>query len=85
MILFPLGKLASRGDQIINAGIFERLGLATVFEEERFDATALLKEVEEILEGPKALKFKTAFERQTPHENASSLISKRLFSFLEPR
>ncbi|MFX3624902.1 MAG: undecaprenyldiphospho-muramoylpentapeptide beta-N-acetylglucosaminyltransferase [Ectobacillus sp.] len=48
MILIPLSKAASRGDQILNAAAFERKGYCRVIQEEELTEQALLKMVTEV-------------------------------------
>lgn len=45
MLLIPLSKQKSRGDQLLNANLFERQGWAIVLEEEEVSNTAFLKEL----------------------------------------
>lgn len=42
-LLIPLSRAASRGDQILNAGSFEKQGFSKVLPEEKLDAAALLQ------------------------------------------
>lgn len=46
MLLIPLSKRASRGDQILNAASFKAQGFAEVIEEEQLDGELLVKTVE---------------------------------------
>lgn len=48
MVLIPLSKFASRGDQILNAESFERQGYASVLYEEDVTVKSLIKHVEEL-------------------------------------
>ena len=48
MVLIPLSKFASRGDQILNAESFERQGYASVLYEEDVNVKSLIKYVEEL-------------------------------------
>ena len=48
MLLIPLSKFASRGDQILNAESFERQGYASVLYEEDVTVNSLIKHVEEL-------------------------------------
>jgi UDP-N-acetylglucosamine--N-acetylmuramyl-(pentapeptide) pyrophosphoryl-undecaprenol N-acetylglucosamine transferase len=48
MILIPLSKAASRGDQILNAQSFEKKGYCRVVYEEQLTEEALLKAVNEV-------------------------------------
>ncbi|PGS09530.1 undecaprenyldiphospho-muramoylpentapeptide beta-N-acetylglucosaminyltransferase [Bacillus pseudomycoides] len=48
MLLIPLPKASSRGDQILNAQSFERQGYAAVLYEETVTVTSLMKHIEEL-------------------------------------
>lgn len=45
MLLIPLSKLQSRGDQLLNAASFKEAGYAVVLEEEQLNAASLVAEV----------------------------------------
>lgn len=47
-LLIPLSKKASRGDQILNANSFEKLGYSKVIQEEDVNSEKLLKEIKEL-------------------------------------
>jgi UDP-N-acetylglucosamine--N-acetylmuramyl-(pentapeptide) pyrophosphoryl-undecaprenol N-acetylglucosamine transferase len=48
MLLIPLTKQASRGDQILNAGSFQSLGYAEVLFEEDLTAETLIQGLEQL-------------------------------------
>lgn len=48
MLLIPLSKAASRGDQILNANSFEKQGFATVLEEEELTNASFLQSIDEL-------------------------------------
>jgi len=48
MLLIPLSKQKSRGDQLLNANIFKKQGWATVLEEEEVTPTLFLATLEEL-------------------------------------
>lgn len=50
MLLIPLSKLKSRGDQILNANLFEKQGFAHVLEEEQLNAQSFLKAIEQLVQ-----------------------------------
>ena len=50
-VLIPLSKAASRGDQILNAGSFEKQGFSKVLPEESFDEASLIRCISEIHKG----------------------------------
>ena len=60
MVLIPLSKFASRGDQILNAESFERQGYASVLYEEDVNVKSLIKYVEELNQNNE--KYKTALK-----------------------
>ncbi len=49
MIIVPLGKSQSRGDQLQNAQVFEKNGWATVLQEENLEATTLVETINQTL------------------------------------
>lgn len=60
MVLIPLSKFASRGDQILNAESFEMQGYASVLYEEDVTVKSLIKYVEELNQNNE--KYKTALK-----------------------
>ncbi|MBE7073907.1 MAG: undecaprenyldiphospho-muramoylpentapeptide beta-N-acetylglucosaminyltransferase [Clostridiales bacterium] len=50
MLLIPLSKNCSRGDQIENAKLFHRLGHAEYLEEENFDKSKLFDKLDNLIE-----------------------------------
>ncbi|MBI5754791.1 undecaprenyldiphospho-muramoylpentapeptide beta-N-acetylglucosaminyltransferase [Candidatus Peregrinibacteria bacterium] len=55
-MLIPLGRNASRGDQIANASILEKEGASIVFDENTLDGKALAKRILSMLKDKKRLK-----------------------------
>ncbi len=49
-ILIPLSRKSSRGDQILNAGSFEKSGYSIVIQEEELNGEILLNKIDEIYE-----------------------------------
>lgn len=49
MLLIPLSASKSRGDQILNAKIFEKLGYAVVLEEEELTKNTFLKSIKRLI------------------------------------
>jgi UDP-N-acetylglucosamine--N-acetylmuramyl-(pentapeptide) pyrophosphoryl-undecaprenol N-acetylglucosamine transferase len=70
-LLIPLSKQASRGDQILNARSFEKLGYSKVLEEEKLTEKSLLKEISEVYE--QRQKF-VANMNQSPLQNTANQI-----------
>lgn len=65
MLLIPLSRQASRGDQILNANAFEKQGYAKVLEEEELSADSLVKALEELKkEAPNLKANMEKYERQ---------------------
>lgn len=50
MLLIPLSKQASRGDQILNANSFEKQGFAQVLEEEELTQTTFIEQIQSLWE-----------------------------------
>ena len=48
MILIPLENKSSRGDQVLNAKYYEKLGVCKIVRERDLTPTLLLKEVKEV-------------------------------------
>ena len=48
MLLIPLSKAASRGDQILNAASFQKQGFASVLEEEELTSYTLINKIDEL-------------------------------------
>ena len=65
MLLIPLSKQKSRGDQLLNANLFERQGWAIVLEEEEVSNTAFLREMTQLNEQATQMKV-TMKETEVP-------------------
>lgn len=72
MVLIPLSKFASRGDQILNAESFERQGYASVLYEEDVNVKSLIKYVEELSQNNE--KYKTALKKYNGKEAIKTII-----------
>ena len=64
MLLIPLTKKQSRGDQLLNAQSFERAGFAGVLEEERLTESALLAAVDALFEQRESYRDRMSAYRQ---------------------
>ncbi len=64
MLLIPLTKKQSRGDQLLNARSFERAGFAGVLEEERLTEAALLAAVDALFEQRESYRHRMSAYRQ---------------------
>lgn len=67
VLLIPLSKKTSRGDQIINAKTFAKTNLATVIEEEKYLAQTFLKAIENLLKESKKYQ-KKSIEKNHGHK-----------------
>ncbi|MCP3026832.1 undecaprenyldiphospho-muramoylpentapeptide beta-N-acetylglucosaminyltransferase [Halobacillus sp. A5] len=75
MLLIPLSRQASRGDQILNADSFVKQGYALKLEEEELDSTALLKKVKQLMEEKtKLLENMTSYENRKTKQQVIDLI-----------
>ncbi|KEK26186.1 undecaprenyldiphospho-muramoylpentapeptide beta-N-acetylglucosaminyltransferase [Bacillus gaemokensis] len=72
MILIPLPKASSRGDQILNAQSFERQGYAAVLYEEDVTVTSLMKHIEEL--NYNSEKYKKELEKYNGKEAVQTII-----------
>ncbi|CJB53871.1 udp-N-acetylglucosamine--n-acetylmuramyl-(pentapeptide)pyrophosphoryl-undecaprenol n-acetylglucosamine transferase [Streptococcus pneumoniae] len=72
MVLIPLSKFASRGDQILNAESFERQGYASVLYEEDVNVKSLIKYVEELNQNNE--KYKIALKKYNGKEAIKTII-----------
>jgi UDP-N-acetylglucosamine--N-acetylmuramyl-(pentapeptide) pyrophosphoryl-undecaprenol N-acetylglucosamine transferase len=64
LLVIPLTKKQSRGDQILNARSFERAGFAGVLEEERLTEAALLAAVDALFEQRESYRDRMSAYRQ---------------------
>ncbi|WP_027963805.1 undecaprenyldiphospho-muramoylpentapeptide beta-N-acetylglucosaminyltransferase [Halalkalibacillus halophilus] len=70
MLLIPLSKQVSRGDQILNAQSFEKRGFAAVLEDEEVTAESLAKEVNQLYKNKQSMQdqMKTYEAKQTKND-----------------
>lgn len=71
MLLIPLSRQASRGDQILNAESFEKMGYARVLHEEELTADTLLQRLGEVQEHRSELKEQMA---SSPFASGTDMI-----------
>ncbi len=71
MLLIPLSKSCSRGDQIENAKLFQSLGYCQMLEEEEFNEQLFLEKLKDLIKNNK--KFKENMEK-TSISNATDKI-----------
>ncbi|KGR78885.1 undecaprenyldiphospho-muramoylpentapeptide beta-N-acetylglucosaminyltransferase [Ureibacillus manganicus] len=76
MLLIPLSATKSRGDQILNAKIFEKQGFALVLEEEELTKNTFLKSIKRLVEQkPKMIQSMTVAESpKTPDEMVKLIV-----------
>lgn len=72
MVLIPLSKFASRGDQILNAESFEKQGYASVLYEEDVTMNSLIKHVEELDQNNEV--YKRALKKYNGEEAIKTII-----------
>lgn len=72
MLLVPLTRQQSRGDQILNARSFEKSGYCRVLEEEGLDAASLVHEVSEVYSN--RLQFVDAMQNNKHSDALSSVF-----------
>jgi UDP-N-acetylglucosamine--N-acetylmuramyl-(pentapeptide) pyrophosphoryl-undecaprenol N-acetylglucosamine transferase len=74
-ILIPLSARASRGDQIINAGVFAKLGYSRVIDEDALDSQTLVAAVRSTLQEREAITQKlTEYEIPNAVEKIYAII-----------
>ncbi|MFS0671856.1 undecaprenyldiphospho-muramoylpentapeptide beta-N-acetylglucosaminyltransferase [Ornithinibacillus sp. 179-J 7C1 HS] len=75
MLLIPLSKEASRGDQIINAKSFQEKSYARVLEEEDLTEETLVKELEKLVQqGPIMLDKMKAYQSEKSRDRVVEII-----------
>lgn len=77
MLLIPLSKKRSRGDQIQNAKLFERLGFCEIIEEENYNINLLIEKLEKIIKNKeKIIKNMKKTAKNNAVEEIIKLINK---------
>lgn len=72
MLLIPLPKSVSRGDQILNAESFQTQGYANILEEEKLNKDELIKQVDDLFENKeRVLKVMESYQ---PHAAKNKVI-----------
>lgn len=76
MLLIPLSREASRGDQILNARSFEKQGFARVLEEEELTEERFVSEIHKLFEQKDEIiqKMKQSGQSQQAKEKVIQLI-----------
>ncbi|MDC3417677.1 undecaprenyldiphospho-muramoylpentapeptide beta-N-acetylglucosaminyltransferase [Aquibacillus salsiterrae] len=75
MLLIPLSRNASRGDQILNANSFKKQGYANVLEEEELTGERLVKELKQLKDGKTTmLKSMRTYESHQAKDTVINII-----------
>ena len=77
-VLVPLPLSSSRGEQIINAALFERAGAAVVLRQDRLSPATLAGTVRELLGDPERMRAMGASARSLARPEAAGLIAEVL-------
>ena len=72
MLLIPLSKVASRGDQILNARSFEKMGYAEVLMEEDLTDESFFQHLENLVENQEA--YREKMSQNSPEQNMQEVI-----------
>jgi UDP-N-acetylglucosamine--N-acetylmuramyl-(pentapeptide) pyrophosphoryl-undecaprenol N-acetylglucosamine transferase len=72
MLLIPLSRAASRGDQILNARSFEKMGYAEVLMEEDLTDESFLQHLEHLVENQEA--YREKMSQNSPEQNMQEVI-----------
>lgn len=77
MLLIPLSIHASRGDQVLNANFFKKMGYAIVLEEENLTANTFIQSVTELIQNKEEIMDKqfTAKSSKTPMQFTELLLT----------
>lgn len=73
MLLIPLPCMASRGDQVLNAGYFAKKGFAMVLEQEDLSVQTLLKSITELYS--KRLSFTSAMQEEPMADGTEAVLT----------
>ena len=80
MLLIPLPKGESRGDQILNADSFAKSGYAIACRQEELDADSLCKNVDELIHKRETIRRTM---QRSDIQNGTDNILKLIFSYCE--
>ncbi|MDR6551380.1 undecaprenyldiphospho-muramoylpentapeptide beta-N-acetylglucosaminyltransferase [Paenibacillus qinlingensis] len=72
MLLIPLSRQASRGDQILNAASFQKAGYADVIQEEDLTADGLASHVEELYKNRET--YKAAMQSRNESDAVATIV-----------
>ena len=72
MLLIPLSRQASRGDQILNAASFQKAGYADVIQEEDLTADGLAERVEALYKNRET--YKAAMQSRNESDAVAAIV-----------
>ncbi|MET3683556.1 UDP-N-acetylglucosamine--N-acetylmuramyl-(pentapeptide) pyrophosphoryl-undecaprenol N-acetylglucosamine transferase [Alkalibacillus flavidus] len=79
MLLIPLSKQASRGDQLLNAESFNKRGYADVLEDEEVDATSLTDAVNRLYENRETYQeYMASYQPQKTKDDVIDMIKQTM-------
>ena len=78
MLLIPLSKKCSRGDQIENAKLFSQLGYANILEEENCNIEKIIENIENLIKNSEKIKKNM---KKSAKNNASEEIFNLIIAF----
>lgn len=85
MILIPLGRDASRGDQIENAMVFEQNGWALMLDQKELTSEKLCGEILRLLKDKKALQTMREHQSESHLNNSAAILADRIRSKISRR
>ena len=80
MLLIPLSKKCSRGDQIENAKLFNQLGYCEIIEEENYNTNILMEKLEKIIKNKEKIQKNM---KKTAKNNAVEEIIKLIDKYIK--
>lgn len=78
MILIPLGRDVSHGDQLVNAEVLRERGAAVVILDEELSGERLMEEIEKLMKSSTRLMEMGTCAKSDLHKNAAAMIAERL-------
>ena len=81
MILIPLGRNVSHGDQVVNAEVLRERGAAVVIPDQELNGARLAHEIEVLLKSPKRLKEMGACAQNDRHQKAAMEIAALIITY----
>ncbi len=78
LILVPLGRDVSHGDQLVNAEVLRGRGGAVLIPDDELNGIRLMKEIEALMKSPTRLKEMGTLTKSDLHKNAAAIIAEIL-------